>query len=115
MAKSINRNITKVVGSPSIRKVASNLVTKSKKEAQKQVEGFLKSQVVSTHLKEVGYDTKRNTLYITFHNNVVYAYYNVKKVTYTLLLKSNSKGSYFHRNIKDRYRTRKLGRNYKID
>ena len=69
----------------------------------------LKSMMVpvrSSALKSVGYD--RGTLWVEFHRSGLYEYQNVPPATYRQLLFNGSKGSYFDRNIRGRFKTRKI-------
>lgn len=61
------------------------------------------TNVKSSDLKSVGYDTLTQTLVIEFNSGGVYQYTNVPKSVYTGLMSASSHGKYFHRNIKDKY------------
>lgn len=43
-------------------------------------------------------------LRIVYKNGLVYDYYNVAKEIYDVFLTAESKGSFYHKNIKGRYR-----------
>jgi hypothetical protein len=62
--------------------------------------------VDSSALKSVGYD--RGTLWVEFHHSGLYEYQNVPPATYHRLLFNTSKGKYFDRHIRGRYKTRKI-------
>ena len=64
-------------------------------------------RVRSSDLAEVGYDPFEGILEIKFRSGATYVYFNVPVHVYEGLLRAGSKRSYFHRNIKDRYRTRR--------
>ena len=60
--------------------------------------------VESTDLKAVRYDDDGLVLEIEFHSGGVYQYYDVPEAIFHELLNSDSKGKYFHANIKNNYR-----------
>ena len=64
--------------------------------------------VVSDNLKAVGYDEFENFLVVDFRNGRSYRYLNVPAKEYDGLLAAASKGTYFNRQIKDRYKFVKL-------
>jgi hypothetical protein len=64
--------------------------------------------VRSSNIKSVGYDPDSATLEIQFIDGGVYQYANVPEATHTGLLFATSKGSYFERHIKHRYRFRQV-------
>lgn len=64
--------------------------------------------VRSSNLKTVGYDQKTNVLEIEFHSGGVYQYLNVPESMYQALLNAASKGAYFHGNIKERFRYKRV-------
>lgn len=55
----------------------------------------------SSQLKAVGYNVKTRTLKIKFHNDAVYAYTPVPKITYDMLVIAPKPGEYFRDNIKN--------------
>lgn len=65
-------------------------------------------KVQSTDINSIGYDEKSRTLEIEFHTGNVYQYSGVEIRLYNQLINASSKGSFFHRFIKDRFPTRKL-------
>ncbi len=67
-----------------------------------------RQRVSSSNLESVGYDANDEILEIKFHSGGIYQYSNVPLEKYESLLNSPSKGSYFARFIKDRYRYRKI-------
>ncbi|MDQ3374333.1 MAG: KTSC domain-containing protein [Acidobacteriota bacterium] len=67
-----------------------------------------RQRVSSSNLESVGYDSKDEILEIKFHNGGIYQYSNVPFEKYESLMSASSKGSYFARFIKDRYRYRKI-------
>ena len=65
-------------------------------------------EVNSTNLSAVGYDSETNILTIEFNNGGFYEYYGVPQTIYDELMSAPSKGSFFHRFIRDTYRTVKI-------
>jgi len=57
--------------------------------------------VQSSNLASVGYDISTSVLEIEFRNGNVYQYYGVPAQVYEELMNAGSKGSYFHRNIRN--------------
>lgn len=64
--------------------------------------------VSSSNLKSVGYDPVTQTLEIEFQSGAVYEYYNVPVSVYEGLMQASSHGQYFHQNIRNRYRYRRV-------
>ena len=62
--------------------------------------------VVSSNLSSAGYEN--GNLYITFHGNRTYVYFDVPEYVYTELLNAESKGKYHARFIKNSYRYQQL-------
>ncbi len=60
--------------------------------------------VSSTNLSRVRYDDSKNTLEIEFQGGRVYQYFDVPKQIFEGLLKAESKGKFFHEQIKGHYR-----------
>ena len=65
-------------------------------------------KVNSTNLSAVGYDSETNLLTIEFNDGGLYEYYNVPQNIYNELMSAPSKGKFFHRFIRDTYRTVKI-------
>lgn len=65
-------------------------------------------KVNSSNLSAVGYDSKTGILTIEFNNGGLYEYYDVPQNIYDGLMSDSSKGSFFHRFIRDSYRTVKI-------
>lgn len=65
----------------------------------------------SSNISAIGYDEVKvslssnivNILRIYFKNGLIYDYYNVPKEVYEEFLKSESKGTFFHKNINKKY------------
>lgn len=61
--------------------------------------------VDSTLIQQVGYDAASRTLVIKFvTDGSVYEYYDVPQEVYEALMAAESKGRYFTRHIKNKYR-----------
>ena len=60
--------------------------------------------VSSSNLSRVRYEDRTNTLEIEFQGGRVYQYFDVPKQIYESLLKAESKGSFFHEQIRGHYR-----------
>lgn len=62
------------------------------------------SPVESTLLAAAGYDLEAKVLFLRFvSHSALYAYHGVEKDLYDALLKSESKGAFFHENILNRF------------
>ncbi len=59
--------------------------------------------VHSKNLESVGYDPKALRLEIEFKNGSVYQYEGVPGEMHSALMQAPSQGSFFNRNIKDRF------------
>lgn len=64
--------------------------------------------VKSTNIKAVGYDQDTSELQVEFQGGGLYAYDSVPLDVYRDLTEAHSVGGYFHKNIKDVYKMRKL-------
>jgi hypothetical protein len=62
------------------------------------------TRVESSKLATVGYDHDHELLHLEFCSGVVYQYFDVPAAVHEALLAAASKGSYFNRAIRDRYR-----------
>ena len=60
-------------------------------------------EVTSSNLLSVGYDPETETLEVEFRSGGTYRYSGVPISEYQALMGAASHGSYFHRNIRDRY------------
>ena len=65
----------------------------------------LQQDVTSSNIAKAGYD---DTLYLLFNSGVAYRYESVPKALYLALIKADSVGSYFHKNIRNSYQCQKL-------
>jgi hypothetical protein len=62
----------------------------------------------SSVIKYFSYDAAAETLKIIFVTDMVYLYKNVPEKIYKMLKASGSKGRYFNRHIKDKFKFQKL-------
>jgi len=60
--------------------------------------------VESTTLAMVAYDAARELLQLEFRSRAIYQYFGVPAAVHTALLRASSKGSYFNRVIRGRFR-----------
>lgn len=67
-----------------------------------------RTPVASTSIKSVGYDDEADALEIEFHSGGVYQYFDVPERVYTELLEADSRGRYFHEEIRGQYAFRQL-------
>lgn len=59
--------------------------------------------VTSSNIKGITYDSVANTLYVQFKTDRVYSYVGVAPDMYDEFLASESKGKFFHANIRNTY------------
>ena len=64
--------------------------------------------VNSSNISSVGYDADSQTLEIEFNNGGVYLYSGVPESLYEGMMGADSKGKFFHANIKNIYPFSKL-------
>ena len=64
--------------------------------------------VSSSDIRSVGYEAETRTLEIEFHSGGIYHYSEVPEMEYQDLMLAASKGSYFHRHIRNQYPTRRI-------
>ncbi len=64
--------------------------------------------VESSNLKTVRYEGAELVLEIEFNSGDMYQYFDVPEAVFRELLSSESKGKYFHANIKGEYRYERL-------
>ncbi|MDO9228625.1 MAG: KTSC domain-containing protein [Syntrophales bacterium] len=67
-----------------------------------------RTSVSSTNINSIGYAAETQTLEIEFIKGSVYQYAGVPVDEYEAMMSADSKGKYFHTNIKDRYSFTKL-------
>ncbi|MFA6232455.1 MAG: KTSC domain-containing protein [Rhodanobacter sp.] len=67
-----------------------------------------RTPVTSSDIRAIGYDEESQTLEIEFNSGSVYDYAGVPQSEYDGLMGADSKGRYFHANVKERYSFVKL-------
>lgn len=60
--------------------------------------------VNSSTIVDIGYDGSLMTLELGFKQRAVYQYFDVPDAVYQELMRADSKGTFFHANIRDNYR-----------
>ena len=64
--------------------------------------------VESSTIAAVGYDAVRKLLEVEFSSGAVYHYFGVPAGVHQSLLSASSKGTFFNRNIRGRFRYRRV-------
>lgn len=65
--------------------------------------------IKSSNLEAIGHDEEKNELHVEFHGGSVYAYDGVSKELYDKLMNAESKGAFFHKEIrKGGYKFRRI-------
>lgn len=59
--------------------------------------------VESSNIASVGYEDKDKTLYVRFKSGKIYSYDQVERALFEKLLKADSKGKFFNKEIKWEY------------
>jgi len=54
----------------------------------------------SSNISEIGYDEEKMTLEVKFHGGRIYQYWPITRTGWELLMKAESKGSYFAKHIR---------------
>ena len=67
-----------------------------------------RQSVSSSNISSIGYDSESCTLEIEFHSGGVYQYFDVPQSVYDALMSASSHGSFFHGNVRDKYRYTKI-------
>ncbi len=70
---------------------------------------MIRQPVESSSLRTVGYDKEAKVLEIEFAKGRVYRYFDVPESVYLGLISADSKGTYFQKNIRGRFRYRLTG------
>lgn len=65
-------------------------------------------KIRSSQIYSIGYLEEEQELYVEFTNKTTYMYANVPKDVWNEFQRSDSKGSYFHSNIKTKYKYVKI-------
>lgn len=68
----------------------------------------IRTPVSSASLRSVGYDDEDGTLELEFHGGGVYEYFDVPGRVYRDLLRAESKGRFFHDEIRGKFDYRRL-------
>jgi hypothetical protein len=69
---------------------------------------FEDTLVFSSHLTSIGYDVDIKVLRISFYEGSTYEYFEVPKSIWERFIKVQSKGKFFHRNIRNIYSYAKI-------
>ena len=60
-------------------------------------------EVISSNIKAIGFDELKNELTVEFNSGSKYTYSSVPLSIYETFLEAESKGKFFHRNIRNVY------------
>ena len=60
-------------------------------------------EIKSSNIMSIGYDSKKRIMNIEFHRGRVYSYYHVSNRIFQGMIKTDSKGKYFHKMINGVY------------
>jgi hypothetical protein len=67
-------------------------------------------KIDSTAITRIGYDAANRVLSVWFRDSGLrYDYFDVPREEYDAFLAASSRGAYFSANIRDRYRTERIG------
>jgi hypothetical protein len=66
----------------------------------------------SSFIKSVSWDENSETLFVEFNSKTTWVYYNIPQDVYEEMMNSISVGSYFNKNIRDKYPSQRI--NYKF-
>lgn len=69
---------------------------------------MIRKPVTSSDLRAVGFDTSTHSNEIEFQDDSTHQYDGVPPAIHGALMQASPHGSYFHREIKDRYRYRRI-------
>lgn len=67
-----------------------------------------RKQIISSNIKSIGYDSSLSLLEIEFNKGGLYQYHNVPTNIFNSLMRTTSKGTFFHQFIERNYRCVKL-------
>ena len=65
--------------------------------------------IESSMIKSIGYDPNSSTLEIEFNNDAVWQYFDFLEYLWYEFKSSESKGKFFHREIKNQYSESRVG------
>lgn len=69
---------------------------------------MIRTPVVSSDIRSVGYDKNSQVLEVEFHSGGTYQYYSVPQSVYEGLMSAPSHGKYFHRHVKGAFNYQKI-------
>jgi hypothetical protein len=61
--------------------------------------------VVSSNIRSIGFDESTSTLEVEFKTGSIYQYMSVSKDLYERFVRAGSKGSFFDRYVREKFRT----------
>lgn len=67
----------------------------------------------SSNIAEVNFNEANSSLRVKFHSGGEYIYDAVPKRIYEAFINADSKGSYFYKNIRDKYRAHRVNISFK--
>ena len=67
-----------------------------------------RQQISSSDIRLVGYDNQSQILEIEFYSGGIYQYFDVPASVYLALMNATSKGTYFHKHIKEIYKYKRI-------
>lgn len=65
-------------------------------------------EVSSSNIVSVGYNAEQKILEVEFKGGKIYQYLGVPSQIYEEMMNSDSKGTYLHRHVRDRYKFLKV-------
>lgn len=65
---------------------------------------MIRQPVVSSNIRSIGFDLESKVLEIEFHSRAIYHYFGVPESLYNALMSAPSPESFFHQNIRSRFR-----------
>jgi hypothetical protein len=72
------------------------------------IEALTLISVVSSNLRAAGYDKQQQIMDIEFLSGRIYRYFGVPQKIYAQLLTARSKGSWFARNIRGKFKYKRI-------
>lgn len=69
---------------------------------------MIRSPVVSSDIRSIGYDSGHQILEIEFNSGGIYQYYSVPQSVYDGLMRASSHGKYFYTHIRNVYGYQKV-------
>ena len=68
-----------------------------------------RTQVVSTNIRAIGYDSASQTLELEFQDGSVYQYYGVPEFLHEQFMQASSKGQFLNQYIRNAYPYSRVG------